>query len=293
MRRLAAHFSGAIALLLAGGCLHDQPTAIVPEPDDNAFIRFDQLLVQARKDQLMADMVYDGKIYMDPSMTPALIAVPMVYRARQCGLDTSASRPDLLQFLESKGFNSADIAEYMNFFDAGLQALQLRSGPSPCAGQEATDFKAMFDEFNRLILPGAEPPRFPETLLADAADARPPVTPPATAVWADQQTTGPAAAPSVFPWSPAPGGAAVTPGTSEVLPWRQTSPTSGYSQQTSTSAYSSRYATPEPYVPPTRADVRYAVQSDIGNTTGVPITEDQQRRSSIEATGVDLTPWLR
>ncbi|MEQ9200420.1 MAG: hypothetical protein RLN80_10570, partial [Rhodospirillales bacterium] len=103
----------------------------------------------------------------------------------------------------------------------------------------------------------------------------------------------PDTAPAAFPWSPATGGAAVTPGTSEVLPWRQTNSTTSYQQAESTSAYSSRYATPEPYVPPTRADVRYAVQSDIGNTTGIPITEDQQRRSSIDATGVDLTPWLR
>jgi hypothetical protein len=35
------------------------------------------------------------------------------------------------------------------------------------------------------------------------------------------------------------------------------------------------------------------VKTDLGNSTGIPLTDDQQRRASIDAIGVDLTPWLR
>ena len=257
MRRCAARLSGISALLLCAACIHDQQDPVTLAPDQDAYIRFDQLLVSARKEQIAADRVYDGKIYMDSALTPALVSVPLVYRARQCGIDTASTRPMLEIFLAARGMPQPDVEEFMSFYDAAA-------------------------------------PTFPDTLLADAGEASTPVMPPANAIWADTRTTGAGAATSraPLPWTQPASNAAVQSGQGEVLPW-QNSGTTSYSSSATNSGYYSRYATPEPYTPPTQADVRYAVQTDIGNATGVPVTEDQQRRASIDATGIDLTPWLQ
>ncbi|MEQ9328700.1 MAG: hypothetical protein RJQ21_15575 [Rhodospirillales bacterium] len=294
MRRCAARLSGISALLLCAACIHDQQDPVTLAPDQDAYIRFDQLLVSARKEQIAADRVYDGKIYMDSALTPALVSVPLVYRARQCGIDTASTRPMLEIFLAARGMPQPDVEEFMSFYDAGLATLAIRSLPEPCGPQEASDITAMFQEFNRIIAEDAAAPTFPDTLLADAGEASTPVMPPANAIWADTRTTGAGAATSraPLPWTQPASNAAVQSGQGEVLPW-QNSGTTSYSSSATNSGYYSRYATPEPYTPPTQADVRYAVQTDIGNATGVPVTEDQQRRASIDATGIDLTPWLQ
>jgi hypothetical protein len=296
MRRITAQLTGLSILLLGAACIHDQQDPVALAPDEDAYIRFDQLLVSARKEQLGAAKQYDAPIYKDPALTPALLAVPMVYRARQCGIDTAQTRPMLENFLAAKGMPRPDIDEYLNFYDAGLSTLALRATPEPCGPQEASDVSAMFEEFTRLIAPDAAAPSFPDTLLADTGEASRPVMPPANAIWADTRTTGAGAAASraPLPWAQAPSNAAVQSGQGETLPWQNSgNVTTGYPSSSSNSGYSNRYATPEPYSPPTKADIRYAVKSDIGTSTGIPLTEDQQRRSSIDATGLDLTPWLR
>jgi hypothetical protein len=296
MRPFVTSLAGLLSLQLVTACVHEQPEPVALAPDEDALVRFDQLLVSARKRQLSADRIYDGKIYMDAALTPALVAVPVVYRARNCGIDISSARPKLESFLESRGLTTEDRVEFMSFFDAGLATLAERSGAVVCNPQDKSDLQAIYDEFNRLIEPGAEPPVFPDSLLADASEATPPVIPPATAVWADRRSNAasPAARLDPLPWAQAQSSAAVQGGSGEVLPWQQPQ---AYQSPVSTSAgnegYYSRYATPEPYTPPTRADVRYAVKTDLGNSTGIPLTDDQQRRASIDAIGVDLTPWLR